>query len=370
MSKRNNVHQGIAGLNPYKPGKPIDELARELGIKDIIKMASNENPRGPSATVTAALAACAVDLTRYPDGGGYILKGALSKHLGVAPDQITLGNGSNDVLDLVARVTLEPGYQAIVSEHCFIVYPIATCSTGAELVVAPAREYGTDLDAMLEAITDKTRTIFIANPNNPTGTWTGRTWLTQFLEQVPEQVWVVLDEAYIEYVSEPEYPNGLELLRHYPNLIVTRTFSKAYGLASLRVGYAISSPEVADLLNRVRQPFNCSSYALAGATVALADQDYVAQSVAMNAQGMAQLVAGIEDLGLSYIPSVGNFVTLDCGRPGPEIFQLLLHKGVITRTLVEYGLPNHLRVTVGTPEENSRFLAALAEVMAEVIAAS
>lgn len=358
-----NVHAGIASLNPYQPGKPIDELTRDLGLTDIVKLASNENPRGPSANVVAALEACAANLTRYPDGSGYRLKQALAKHLGVNPNQLTLGNGSNDVLDLIARVTLEPGYEAVVAEHCFVVYPIATRCTGAELVVVPALEYGHDLDAMLEAVTARTRTVFIANPNNPTGTWVGRDALRRFLDQVPSEVWVVLDEAYVEYVAEPDFPNGLTLLDQYPNLIVTRTFSKAYGLASLRIGYGVSSPEVADLLNRARQPFNCSSFALAGATAALADQAYVRESVAMNTECMAQMIAGLSALNLDYIPSVGNFVTFDCGQAGPGVFEALLVKGVITRPVAEYGLPNHVRVTLGTGEENARFLTALAEVL-------
>lgn len=363
MSQRDNIHQGIAGLNPYQPGKPIDELARELGLNDIVKLASNENPRGPSAAVVEALKACTADLTRYPDGGGFVLKQALAGHLGVGMNQLTLGNGSNDVLDLIARLTLEPGYQAIVAEHCFIVYPIVTCYAGAELVVTNALAYGADLEAMLDAITDRTRTIFLANPNNPTGTWVDSALLTAFLDQVPERVWVVLDEAYTEYVDDAEFPDGVALLSRYPNLIVTRTFSKAYGLASLRVGYSVSTPEVADLLNRARQPFNCSSFALAGATAALADQDYVRESVAMNRSGMAQLCDGLTALGMEYIPSVGNFVTVDCRRSGPEVFQALLKLGVIARPVAEYGLPNHLRVTVGTAEENARFLTAFGQVM-------
>ncbi len=359
-----NVHKGIAGLNPYQPGKPIDELARELGLTVIVKLASNENPNGPSAQVVAALETCARDLTRYPDGGGFLLKSALAEHLGVKPAQLTLGNGANDVLDLIARVTLEPGYQSVVSEHCFIVYPIVTCYLGAELAVVPAREFGTDLAGMLGGVTPKTRTIFIANPNNPTGTWVDEGALRSFLGELPEHIWVVLDEAYTEYVDEPTFPNGVGLLDRYPNLIVTRTFSKAYGLASLRVGYSVSSPMVADLLNRARQPFNCSSFALAGATAALGDQDYVRASVAMNRDGMNQLSTGLAHLNVDFIPSVGNFITLDCRQPGTEVSQALLQQGVITRPVAEYGLPHHLRVTIGTAEENARFLTAFTQVLA------
>ena len=273
-----NVYAGIARLNPYQPGKPIDELARELGISDIIKLASNENPRGPGPLVREAISAQFDDLSRYPDGGGFILKQALAQKLGVEIAQITLGNGSNDVLDLISRVVVEPGYEAIIAEHSFVVYRLAVAYTGGQLITVPALEYGTDLDGMLAAVTERTRVIFIANPNNPTGTWVKKPALAKFLEQVPDNVWVVLDEAYAEYSDNPEYPDGIELLNHHKNLIVTRTFSKIHGLASLRVGYGVSTPEFADLLNRVRQPFNVNSMAMAAASAALADNDFVDSS--------------------------------------------------------------------------------------------
>lgn len=364
-----NVHQGIAGLSPYQPGKPIDELARELGISDIIKLASNENPRGPSAAVLAALADAGSELTRYPDGGGYALKQALVGFLqadypDIQPNQITLGNGSNDVLDLVARVAVEPGYEVVVAEHCFVVYPLVTVAAGGTLVQVPAQNYGADLSAMLAAITDKTRLICLANPNNPTGTWVKKSDLVRFLDAVPEHVWVILDEAYVEYVQDPDYPNGMHLLGQYSNLIVTRTFSKAYGLAALRLGYAVSSPAMADMMNRARQPFNCSSLALAGGVAALADQDYVRETVALNTREMARLEDGLKDLGLTWIPSGGNFLTVDCGRPGKGLFDALLKEGVIVRPVAEYGLPNHLRISIGLPEENERFLEAFKRVLA------
>ena len=361
----NNVHEGIASLQPYAPGKPMDELARELGLSDIIKLASNENPRGPGPIVMQALDQVRGDLSRYPDGSGYLLKEALATKLNVRETQITLGNGSNDVLDLVTRVSVEPGYEAIISEHSFVVYRLATTCAGGTLVTVPAKDYGTDLDGMLAAITDQTRIIFIANPNNPTGTWVRQNELVNFLDQVPETVWVVVDEAYFEYVDEAEYPDGVALLDDYPNLIVTRTFSKIHGLASVRLGYSISSVAMADLLNRARQPFNCSSFALAAGVAALADDDFVATSAALNREGMQQMVAGVEGLGYGYIPSAGNFLTVDCGCPGQEVFEALLKKGVITRPIAEYGLPNHLRVSIGLEEENERFLTSFAAVMDE-----
>ncbi|MEM7079851.1 MAG: histidinol-phosphate transaminase [Pseudomonadota bacterium] len=358
-----NVHQGIASLKPYQPGKPVDEVARELGLDDIIKLASNENPNGPGAMVRAALGGEMDELSRYPDGGGYELKNALAAKLGVDGTRITLGNGSNDVLDLIARVTIEPGFEGIIAEHSFVVYRLGITCAGGSIVQVPAKAYGTDLDAMLAAITERTRTIFIANPNNPTGTWVGRQALAAFLAQVPAHIWVVLDEAYCEYAMIEDYPDGIALLDAYPNLIVTRTFSKIYGLAALRMGYGVSSAAFADLLNRARQPFNGNSLALAAATAALADEGYVERSRTLNNAGMAQITAGLDALGLSYIPSLGNFVTFDCGGPGPDLFQKLLHEGVIVRPVAEYGLPNHIRVSIGLETENARFLEALGRVL-------
>ena len=359
-----NVHSGIASLKPYQPGKPIDELARELGLDDIVKLASNENPLRPGEAVRQAIHNELASMSRYPDGNGFVLKQALVKHLGVRADQITLGNGSNDVLDLIARVTVEPGSEAIVSAHSFVVYRLAVTCAGGTLVETPAQSYGADLAAMAAAVTERTRVIFIANPNNPTGTWVNRTDLTAFLDAVPARVWVVLDEAYFEYADEAEYPDGVRLLEQYPNLIVTRTFSKIHGLAALRVGYGLSTPEFSDLLNRARQPFNVNSVALAAAAAALQDQEYVTRSASMNRQGMQQLTAGLTSLGLDYIPSLGNFVAFDCGRDAQEVFNGLLKKGVIVRPVAEYGLPHHIRVSIGLPEENQRFLTALPEVLA------
>ena len=357
-----SINPRIAGLSPYKPGKPVDEVARELGINDIVKLASNENPRGPGAKVQQAIAEAATELSRYPDGGGFALKARLSQKIGVDANQLTLGNGSNDVLDLIARVVLEPGAQAIIAEHSFVVYRLAVTCCGGDLVTVPAKNYGADLAAMLDAVTDATRLIFIANPNNPTGTRTPGSELLPFLQAVPEHVWVVLDEAYLEYVEDDDHINGATLLSRFPNLIVTRTFSKVYGLAAVRFGYGASSPAFADLLNRARQPFNVNSLAMAASLAALEDDDYVNESVALNRAGMAQMTEGLTRLGYDFIPSAGNFVAFDSAESGNDLFQRMLREGVIVRAIAEYGLPNHVRVSIGLEPENERCLSVLAKV--------
>lgn len=354
---------GVQGLSPYQAGKPIEELERELGITNIVKLASNENPLGPSAAVIAACEKAARDITRYPDANGFELKRAIAEKFGLQSNQLTLGCGSNDVLDLVARVFLTKGTSAVFSQYAFIVYPIATRACGARAIVTPAKDWGNDLDAMLAAIEADTRVVFIANPNNPTGTWLTKTELQNFLRKVPENVVVVLDEAYTEYVESADFPNGLALLNEFPNLIVTRTFSKAYGLAALRVGYAASNPQIADLLNRVRAPFNVTSLGLAAAKAALADKDYLVRSRTLNRQGMAQIVEGIKKVGLAFIPSAGNFVTVEMPGDAMVIYNKLLREGVIVRPLQPYKMPNHLRISIGLAEENDKFLRALPKVL-------
>ena len=356
---------GVQKLSPYVPGKPVDELARELDLDPagIVKLASNENPLGPSPKALEAIRAELAELTRYPDGNGFALKSRLATRYAVQPQQVTLGNGSNDILELVARAYLAPGLNAVFSEHAFAVYPIATQAVGAQGKVVPAKDFGHDLEAMLAAIDANTRVVFIANPNNPTGTWFGPQALSDFLARVPQEVLVVLDEAYIEYAEGDELPDGLDYLAAHPNLLVSRTFSKAYGLAALRVGYGISSAQVADVLNRVRQPFNVNSLALAAACAALDDADYLAQSRQLNDAGMAQLEAGCRALGLGWIPSRGNFIAIDFARDTAAINQALLHEGVIVRPVAGYGMPTYLRVSIGLPEENARFLEALAKVL-------
>ena len=356
---------GVQQLSPYVPGKPVDELARELGIspETIVKLASNENPMGASPRALAAINDALVELTRYPDGNGFALKSLLAERCDVQMDQVTLGNGSNDILELVARAYLAPGLNAVFSEHAFAVYPIVTQAVGAQARVVAAKAWGHDLPAMLAAIDCNTRVVFIANPNNPTGTWFDTDALNEFLQDVPPGVLVVLDEAYIEYADGGDLPDGLEFLSAYPNLLVSRTFSKAYGLAALRVGYSLSTAVVADVLNRVRQPFNVNSLALAAACAALQDTDYLAQSRRLNDAGMQQLQDGFQVLGLSWIASKGNFIALDLGQEAAPVYQGLLREGVIVRPVTNYGMPNHLRITIGTPAENIRLLEALAKVL-------
>jgi len=358
-----NINERVAGLTPYQPGKPIEELTRELGLVDVIKLASNENPRGPGPRVRAAIADTVADISRYPDGSGFRLKRALSGHLGVDTDRITLGNGSNDVLELAARVAISPGRQGVFDAHCFVVYPSAVTAAHGVPITTPSRDWGHDLDAMRARITASTRIVFIANPNNPTGTWIDHDALVAFLDAVPQTVWVVLDEAYCEYVDRKEYPDGVRLQASFPNLVITRTFSKIHGLAGLRIGYSVSSPEFADLMNRIRQPFNASSVAMAAAEAALEDDAFVAESKAINDAGMEQITGGLDALDIGYIPSLGNFVTMDCGRDAAPVYDALLARGVIVRPLANYGMPRHLRVSIGLPQENAAFLAALHEVI-------
>ncbi|MBQ0744072.1 MAG: histidinol-phosphate transaminase [Pseudomonas sp.] len=362
---------GVQKLSPYVPGKPVEELAREFGLRaeDIVKLASNENPLGPSPLALEALKSAFAELTRYPDGNGFLLKQALAERLGVSTSMITLGNGSNDILELITRAFVSPQHEVVFSEHAFAVYPIVTQAVGARPVVVPARDWGHDLDAMAAAITPATRLVFIANPNNPTGTWIERPALERFLAKVPENVIVVLDEAYTEYVETGDVPNGLDYLTQYPNLLVSRTFSKAYGLAALRVGYGICQPAIADAMNRVRQPFNVNSLAQAAALATLEDDAYLAESRRINREGMAQLEAGFTSLGLTWIFSRGNFIAVDLGREAAPVFQGLLRQGVIVRPVANYGMPNHLRVSIGLPEENQRFLEVLGQVLADAAGA-
>ncbi|WP_194755578.1 histidinol-phosphate transaminase [Aliidiomarina indica] len=354
---------GIRELQPYQAGKPIEEVERELGIRNIVKLASNENPLGVSPKVRDALAARISELARYPDANGFYLKQAIADKFAVSAKQITLGNGSNDVLELLARTYVTPANEVIFSQHAFVVYPLVTKAIGATPVAVPAKDYGHDLPAMLAAITDKTRMVFIANPNNPTGTFLTKEALEDFIKQVPKHVLVVLDEAYYEYVPEAERAPSFEWIQAYPNLVVSRTFSKAYGLAGLRAGYMVSHPAVADLMNRIRQPFNMNELALTASMAALKDDDFIERSVEVNSDGMQQLIRFCEHHGLDYIPSYGNFLTIETGSESAEIFTKLLHKGVIVRPVAGYELPNHLRVSIGLPQENDAFCNAMAEIL-------
>ena len=348
----------IRAISPYVPGKPITQLAREMGIpvESIVKLASNENPLGMSPKARAAVEKAVAGIERYPDN--FALTQALATSLGVGMEQVVLGNGSNDVLDMAARVFLAPGRSSVFAQHAFAVYPLATMSAGAEGIVVPAKHYGHDLAAMRAAIRPDTRVVWIANPNNPTGTFLPAAEVRAFLTDVPADVAVVLDEAYNEYLQPADRADTLAWVREFPNLIVTRTFSKVYGLAGLRVGYAVAAPEVADLMNRVRQPFNVNNLALAAAVAALDDHVFLADSFDLNRRGMEQIVAGLKRLGLEHIPSHGNFVTFAVAD-GAAVNQKLLKQGVIVRPIGGYGLPRHLRVTIGLERENLRFLEAL-----------
>ncbi|MBI2379152.1 MAG: histidinol-phosphate transaminase [Gammaproteobacteria bacterium] len=358
------ANPGVRTLHPYVPGKPISELERELGITNIVKLASNENPLGISPKAKAAIEAELKDVTLYPDANGYYLKEAYARKFGLEINQLTLGNGSNDVLDLAIRAYVAPGEEVVCSQYCFVAFPISAQAQGAVIKTVPAKsDYGHDLDAMAAAIGPKTKLVYVVNPNNPTGNWLKEDELKAFLAKVPANVLVVYDEAYFEYAhGTPGYPNAFAWLKDYPNLIVLRTFSKAYGLAALRVGFAISHADCAGYLNRVRQPFNVNSLALAAGVAVIGDDDYIARSVANNTAGMRQISAALEALGLPYIPSLGNFVCFDCQREARPIYEALLREGVIVRPLANYGLTHHLRVSIGTEAENQRFIEALKKV--------
>ncbi len=360
---------GVCGLQPYVPGKPNDELEREYGITDALKLASNENPLGPPPAVLEALRGELDAVASYPDGSGYHLKQALSRKLGVAPEAITLGNGSNDVLVLLAETFLEPGVEAIYDQYSFVIYRLVVQAADAVARVAPSLPadtpprdglaLGHDLDAFRSLLSDRTRMIFIANPNNPTGTWLAGDALYAFLETVPEQTIVVLDEAYGEYVMRDDYADTRAWLEDFPNLVLTRTFSKIYALAGLRIGYALSHPDLAELLNRVRQPFNVNHLAQVAARAALEADAFVVRARRMNADGLEYLTRALTGLGYSVTPSIGNFVLVDVGEPAGGLYTALLRAGIIVRPVANYGLPNHLRITVGLPEQNARLVATL-----------
>jgi histidinol-phosphate aminotransferase len=374
LSRRNRFEPlaapGVRDLSPYVPGKPPEALERELGVQGSIKLASNENPLGPGPRARAALAAAIAGSGQYPDGSGHELRTRLARRHGVALEQVTLGNGSNDVLVLVAEAFLTPGLEGVYSQYAFAVYPGAVQASGAAARIAPAhpashpQPLGHDATALAAAVGERTRVMFLANPNNPTGTWLDEAELDGLLRAVPPEVIVVLDEAYHEYSAPLGVPDGTRWLARHPNLVVTRTFSKAYGLAGLRVGYALSHPEVADLLNRVRQPFNVSVPALAAAAAALDDVEHLEKTIALNRAGIESLRRRLAALGIGAPPSAGNFVLADLGRPAAPVNDALLRRGVIVRPLGNYGLPNHLRISTGTEAQNERLLAAMAEAIA------
>ena len=354
----------VREIAPYVPGKPVAETARELGLReaDILKLASNENPLGSSPKAIAALRGALGDLAWYPDGSGHDLKAAISAKLGVRPENIVLGNGSNDVLELAARAFLTPADSAVFSRHAFMVYPLVVKAVGARGIEVPAKDYGHDLEAMAAAIRPDTKIVFIATPNNPTGTFLPWDAVRAFVSRVPATALVVLDEAYGEYLPDERRSPTAGWLGAFPNLVVSRTLSKAYGLAGLRVGFGLAHPEVAELMNRVRQPFNVNHLAMVAACAALDDDAFIAESRRVNAEGLGQLGRGFARLGLEYIPSAGNFVAVRVGDAA-RVYEALLHEGVIVRPVAGYGMPEHLRVTVGTAAQNERFLAALARAL-------
>lgn len=354
----------IQNIAPYQGGKPITELAREMNLRveDIVKLASNENPLGISPKAEYAIQEAILDIARYPDGNSFALRDAVSKKFKVAHEQIVFGNGSNDILELAARAYLTPDCETIYSQHAFAVYPLVTQATGATGVVVPAKNFGHDLDGMLKAITPKTRIIFIANPNNPTGTLLAKEDLYRFIKQVPANILVVLDEAYDEYLPVDKKSEAIGWLSEFSHLIISRTFSKAYGLAGLRIGFGLCHPEVADIMNRVRQPFNVNSIAQAAALASLADDDFVERSYALNQAGMAQLIQGFKKMGLDYIPSFANFISVKVGN-ATEINKKLLQNGVIVRPVANYEMPEYLRVSVGLFSENARFLEVLGAIL-------
>ena len=366
MNLKDLAPANVRDIAPYVPGKPIGETARELGLAegDILKMASNENPLGSSPKALVAIRGALDELHYYPDGSGFELKAVLARKLGVDAANLILGNGSNDVLELVARGFLTSADSAVYSQHAFMVYPLAVQAIGAKHIVVPAKAYGNDLDALARAVRGDTRIVFVANPNNPTGTFSPWEEMRAFVRRVPKHVLVVLDEAYGEYLPDTLKSPTPGWIAEHPNVVISRTLSKAFGLAGLRVGYGIAHPEIAEVMNRVRQPFNVNHLAMVAACAALDDAQFIEKSRAVNAAGLTQLAAGFDRLGLEYIPSFGNFITVRVGNAS-RAYQSMLEEGVIVRPIAGYGMPEHLRVTVGKPEQNARFLAALERALAK-----
>ncbi len=360
----------IHSIAPYQAGKPISEVAREFGLdpSKIIKLASNENPRGmPESARKAVLDVLKEDNGRYPDANGYALKKAISKRYDVSMDWITLGNGSNDIIDIAGRTFAKNGDSIVFSEYSFIVYMLTAKAVGAVGIEVPALNYGHDLEAMLKAIREDTRIVFLANPNNPTGTFLKPAEIESFLDRVPSDVVVVIDEAYNEFLDNSIQYDSTLWVKKYPNLLVSRTFSKAYGLAALRVGFALAQPELTDLLNRVRQPFNTNALAQAAAIAALEDYEFLKESAAINAQGYKVLTQAFDEMGLEYVPSYGNFVLVKVGSDddaGARVNLELLRRGIIVRPVKGYKLPQWLRISIGLPEENQAFIKALKEILA------
>ncbi len=353
----------VKNLIPYVPGKPVEELERELGIRDAIKIASNENPIGPSPLATRAVSEYLSKVNRYPDGDAFYLKNKLARRLSVKPENLIFGNGSNEVIEIVARTFMKPGDEAVMGEFAFIVFPIVTQAVGAKAIISPMSHLTHNLRDMFKRITPKTRAVFIANPNNPTGTMVKRDEVEWFLERVPEDIIVVIDEAYFDYVDDPEYPNSLNYRGLGKSIITVRTFSKIYGLAGLRLGFGVSSEEIISYMSRMREPFNVNSLAQVAAIAALDDAEHVKRSKKINGEGLGYLTKELKKLGLPFAPSFANFILVDLGADPIPIYNALLREGVIVRPVMNYGLKTHIRVTVGLPEENERFVRAIKKVM-------
>ena len=357
------ANEHILGIAPYEPGKPVEELERELGIHDAIKLASNENPLAPSDRVQQAIVAALGHLNRYPDGSGFYLRQAIAKKHGFTPDQIVLGNGSNDLIELIVRAFMRPGDEAVVPHPSFVVYPMIVQAVGGIRVMVMLRDYRLDLEAMARAITPDTKVVFIANPNNPTASMVTADEVEHFMARVPERTIVVFDEAYIEFAMGPDFPDALSYIRQGRKAVVLRTFSKAASLAGLRVGYAVADADAIALMNRIRQPFNVNSLGQAAALAALDDDNHVVECVRMNEAGKAYLYEEFRSLGVKYVPSRANFILVDVGHSASEIYQKLLHEGVIVRPLTPFGMETALRITVGTPDENRRLVKGLRAVL-------
>jgi histidinol-phosphate aminotransferase len=361
--KKPGVPAHIESLVPYPPGKPIEELERELGITHSIKLASNENPLGPSPKAVEAMRQALDGLHRYPDGSGYYLRQRLATKFGLPAEMFILGNGSNELIELLLRTYLGADDEVLTSETSFAVYAIITQAMGGRITEVPMKDLRFDLPAMAARLNSRTRLVFLTNPNNPTGTYNTRAEIEEFLAQVPSDTLVGLDEAYFEFVTASDYPDGLSLLARFPNLVVLRTFSKIYGLAGVRLGYGVAQPEVINYLNRVRQPFNVNLLAQVAGLAALDDDDFVERSKRNNTEGLAFLYAELARLGLSTVPTVANFFLIKGPVKGRVIYERLLREGVIVRSMDNYGLPEYFRVNVGTPAENQRFVAALERIL-------
>ncbi|HYE90373.1 MAG TPA: histidinol-phosphate transaminase [Terriglobales bacterium] len=357
------ANEHILGIAPYEPGKPVEELERELGIPDAIKLASNENPLAPSDRVQQAIIAQLGRLNRYPDGSGFYLRQAIAKKAGFTPDHIMLGNGSNDLIELAVRAFMGPGDEAVVPHPSFVVYPMIVQAVGGIRVMVMLREHRLDLEATARAITPQTKIVFIANPNNPTATMVTADEFEHFMARIPDRTIVVVDEAYIEFAHGPDFPDALSHVRQGRKIIVLRTFSKAASLAGLRIGYAVADPDAGALMNRIRQPFNVNALGQAAALAALDDENHVVECVRMNEAGKAYLYDEFRNLGVKYVPSRANFILVDVGRSAADIYQKLLHEGVIVRPMTSFGMETALRITIGSPDENRRLVKGLRAVL-------